>query len=50
MEDCRDLNVDQIYAVMYGAISRLIEEKEALQTQVNTLQSWAVSQGFTGAQ
>ena len=64
LEDCRDLNVDQMYAVMYGAISQLIEEKEVLQTQVNTLQgevaaltaqqasllAWAQSQGFTGAQ
>jgi len=62
LEDCRDLNVDQMYAVMYGAISRLIEEKEAQQeelttvrAQVSTLQSqqapllaWAASQGFTG--
>jgi hypothetical protein len=55
LEDCRDLNVDQMYAVMYGAISRLIEEKEVLQGEVSTLTAqqasllaWAQSQGFTG--
>jgi hypothetical protein len=57
VEDCRDLNVDQMYAVMYGAISRLIEEKEVLQGEVTALTAqqasllaWAQSQGFTGAQ
>jgi hypothetical protein len=49
LEDCRDLNVDQMYAVMYGAISRLIEEKELLQGEVAALRTWAQSQGFTGA-
>jgi hypothetical protein len=57
LEDCRDLNVDQMYAVMYGAISRLIEEKESLQGEVAALTAqqasllaWAQSQGFTGSQ
>ena len=57
LEDCRDLNVDQMYAVMYGAISRLIEEKELLQGEVAALTAkqasllaWAQSQGFTGSQ
>jgi hypothetical protein len=50
VEDCRDLNVDQMYAVMYGAISRLIEEKESMREELAALKTWAVSQGFTGAQ
>jgi hypothetical protein len=57
VEDCRDLNVDQMYAVMYGAISRLIEEKEVMATKITTLEAqqasllaWAQSQGFTGSQ
>jgi hypothetical protein len=57
LEDCRDLNVDQMYAVMYGAISRLIEEKEAMReelaaltAQQASLLAWAQSQGFTGSQ
>ena len=55
IENCRDLNADQMYAVMYGAISRLITEKETLHAQVSTLHSqnaslfaWAQSQGFSG--
>jgi hypothetical protein len=46
-----------MYAVMYGAISRLIEEKEAMATKITTLEAqqasllaWAQSQGFTGSQ
>jgi len=50
LEDCRDLNVDQMYAVMYGAISRLIEEKEAMREELTELRVWAQSQGFTGSQ
>jgi hypothetical protein len=50
LEDCRDLNVDQMYAVMYGAISRLIEEKESLREELTELRSWAQSQGFNGSQ
>jgi hypothetical protein len=50
LEDCRDLNVDQMYAVMYGAISRLIEEKEYLREELTELRSWAQSQGFNGSQ
>lgn len=46
LEDCRDLNVDQMYAVMYGAISRLIEEKEAMREELAALRVWAQSQGF----
>ena len=37
--DCRDLNVDQIYAVMYGAIQKLISKIEALEEEVNTLKN-----------
>jgi hypothetical protein len=50
LEDCRDLNVDQMYAVMYGAISRLIEEKESLREELTELRVWAQSQGFNGSQ
>ena len=32
IDDCRDLNADQIYAVMYGAIQKLITENDTLQT------------------
>jgi hypothetical protein len=39
VEDCRDLNVDQMYAVMYGAISRLIEEKEAMREELAALKA-----------
>ena len=35
--DCRDLNVDQIYAVMYGAIQKLISKIETLEEEVDTL-------------
>ncbi len=37
--DCRDLNVDQIYAVMYGAIQKLINKIEILEEEVNTLKN-----------
>jgi hypothetical protein len=37
--DCRDLNVDQIYAVMYGAIQKLINKIETLEEEVNTLKN-----------
>jgi hypothetical protein len=46
LEDCRDLNADQIYAVMYGAVQALIqknEEKEIImtsqQSQIKALES-----------
>jgi len=39
VEDCRDLNVDQMYAVMYGAISRLIEEKEVMREELAALKT-----------
>jgi len=32
IDDCRDLNADQIYAVMYGAIQKLVTENDTLQT------------------
>ena len=32
IEDCRDLNVDQLYAVMYGAIQKLISENDTYKT------------------
>jgi hypothetical protein len=32
IEDCRDLNADQLYAVMYGAIQKLISENDLYKT------------------
>jgi len=53
IEDCRDLNVDQLYAVMYGAIQQLIidkeslvAEKQALSNKLDALITWASAQGF----
>ena len=37
--DCRDLNVDQIYAVMYGTIQKLISKIETLEEEVNALKN-----------
>jgi hypothetical protein len=37
IEDCKDLNADQIYAAMYGAIQKLIAKVEALETEVTQL-------------
>jgi hypothetical protein len=37
IEDCKDLNADQIYAAMYGAIQKLIVKVEALESEVAQL-------------
>ena len=37
IEDCRDLNVDQIYAAMYGTIKKLINIVEDHKTQIDIL-------------
>jgi hypothetical protein len=37
IEDCKDLNADQIYAAMYGAIQKLIAKVETLETEVAQL-------------
>ena len=61
IEDCRDLNADQLYAVMYGAIQKLILENDtykinnaAMSEQFSTLSAsharllaWAQTQGFS---
>jgi hypothetical protein len=61
LEDCRDLNADQIYAVMYGAVQALIQKNEqtesaladksaqltATQAQLASLLAWARTQGFS---
>jgi len=39
IEDCKDLNSDQIYAVMYGAIQKLAEENDSLKTRISVLES-----------
>jgi hypothetical protein len=33
-EDCRDLNVDQLYATLYGATQRLIQLTESMQSTI----------------
>jgi hypothetical protein len=37
IEDCRDLNADQLYAAMYGAVQKLISKVEALEDTVAIL-------------
>ena len=39
IEDCKDLNSDQIYAVMYGTIQKLIEKIEMLESKVAALEA-----------
>jgi len=39
IEDCKDLNSDQIYAAMYGTIQKLIEKVELLESKVATLEA-----------
>jgi hypothetical protein len=39
IEDCRDLNSDQLYAAMYGAIQKLISKVELLETEVQALKA-----------
>jgi hypothetical protein len=39
ISDCRDLNSDQIYAAMYGAIQKLIEKVEALEAEIKVLKT-----------
>ena len=44
IEDCLDLNADQLYAVMYGAIQKLIADNESKDEMLATLQSTVASQ------
>ena len=39
IEDCRDLNADQLYAAMYGAVQKLIAKVEALESELLALKS-----------
>ena len=39
IEDCKNLNSDQIYAAMYGTIQKLIEKVELLESKVATLEA-----------
>jgi hypothetical protein len=39
IEDCKDLNTDQIYAAMYGTIQKLIEKVETLEAKVVALEA-----------
>jgi hypothetical protein len=40
IEDCRDLNADQLYAAMYGAIQKLMSKVETLEAKVAILGVW----------
>lgn len=42
IEDCRDLNSDQLYAAMYGAIQKLMVKVETLETEVALLKATGV--------
>jgi hypothetical protein len=35
--DCKDLNSDQIYAAMFGAVQKLIEKVETLEAELQNL-------------
>jgi hypothetical protein len=37
IEDCRDLNSDQLYAAMYGAVQKLIAKVETLEAEITAL-------------
>jgi len=39
IEDCKDLNSDQIYAAMYGTIQKLIEKVESLESKIAALEA-----------
>jgi len=39
IQDCKDLNSDQIYAAMYGTIQKLIEKVEILEAKVTALEA-----------
>ena len=39
IEDCKDLNADQIYAALYGAVQKLIAKVEALEIEVTRLKA-----------
>jgi len=39
IEDCRDLNSDQLYAAMYGAVQKLISKVELLEAEVQALKA-----------
>jgi hypothetical protein len=43
IEDCRDLNSDQIYAAMYGALQKLMVKVEMLETEIITLKTSSTS-------
>lgn len=63
LEDCRDLNADQLYAVMYGAVQELVQKSEVKDAEIVALQSeltstkaslasllaWAQAQGFSAS-
>lgn len=42
IEDCKSLNVDQIYAAMYGCIKKMQATQEAMQTKINSLETTIV--------
>ena len=44
IEDCKDLNADQLYAVMYGAVQKLIGDNEIQATQLASQATQLASQ------
>jgi len=49
LEDCRDLNADQIYAVMYGAVQSLIQKNEEKDAKISSLIAWAQTMGYSAS-
>ena len=39
IEDCRNLNSDQIYAAMYGTIKKLISDNESLKLELQSIKT-----------
>ena len=39
IEDCKDLDTDQMYAVMYGALAKVIDNSEQMQSMIANQQS-----------
>ena len=46
IEDCLDLNVDQLYATMYGAMQKMMARLEELEEENAKITKWAVAAGF----
>ena len=46
IEDCRDLDTDQMYAVMYGTVQKLMVDSERMQSTILGLQQVISTAGF----